>query len=212
VVCVCVGGGGRRSRCSEIEANISASKIVTIGDDIASMLVVSAPKGRSEGLREGLGAVAKELRLQLQVCPTPNQLRAEPPPSGSSVAWAGVSAPLPCGMPRGRRRGRRRRRRLCLWWRHRPRTLVHRAAPRMTGCRPGALVSQIHDVQLSPAPVVPKPVPRFKGRVKVPAAFTWAGPPATEFFKNRPILTEIYLRHARSCREILRLGSPGTEF
>jgi glycine cleavage system regulatory protein len=43
------------SRIADTDANISASKIVTIGADLASMMVVSAPKASAEKLRAGLG-------------------------------------------------------------------------------------------------------------------------------------------------------------
>jgi uncharacterized membrane protein YeiH/glycine cleavage system regulatory protein len=64
------------SRFAEGQANISASKIVTIGDDIASMMVVSAPKREAENLRQGLNAIAKELRLQLSI----HDVQLSPPP------------------------------------------------------------------------------------------------------------------------------------
>ena len=51
---------------SQSRANISASKIITIGDDIAFMMVVSSSKERASALREALAAVGGTVGLTLQ--------------------------------------------------------------------------------------------------------------------------------------------------
>ncbi|EOD26102.1 hypothetical protein EMIHUDRAFT_237124 [Emiliania huxleyi CCMP1516] len=57
----------RLSECiSAARANISASKIITIGDDIAFMMVVSAPSGGADALRKSLVAAGRQGGLRVE--------------------------------------------------------------------------------------------------------------------------------------------------
>tara|TARA_B110000208_G_C11787438_1_gene436099 strand:- start:1219 stop:2715 length:1497 start_codon:yes stop_codon:yes gene_type:complete len=62
---------------SQSRANISASKIITIGDDIAFMMVVSSSKERAPALRAALSKVGEEVGLQLHVSDVRLSARAD---------------------------------------------------------------------------------------------------------------------------------------